>query len=192
MKFPAATFDPSPFHEQVQQLTNIYEQWNDCERTVIIYALSKRLPCANLKFLATSLDHHLALPTNQRIGHYEEVANSISFLIKLVQRYGSLPPTSSASNDKLDTAYDHEAPLDVKRLEDDTISRYNSKDEILHDLLMYIPLLRSDNDEGKQIYMKFAPVLIDDTMKYNFPVEFVQQIISYLLIHPVVKTEDRK
>lgn len=193
MKFPNNTFDTTPFHEQVQQLTNIYEQWNDCERTVIIFALSKRLPAANLKFLASSFDHHLRLSSSQRINHHEEVANSISFLYKITKKYSSLPATSSlTANDKLDTAYDHEASLDVKLLEDDTIARYSSKEEILHDLLMYIPLLRATNDEGKKLYMQFVPQLIEDTMKYNFSVEFVQQIISYLLIHPVVKTEDRK
>lgn len=193
MKFSANTFDSSPFNEQVQQLTNIYEQWNDCERTVIIYALFKRLPFANLKFLVHSIDYYLkqSFQSPPRLTNFDDVANSISFLIKLVSKYSSLAATSNAS-DKVDSLSDHEVLSDGKSFEDEIIGKYNSKEEILHDLLMYLPLLRPNNDEGKKVYMQFVPVLIEDTVKYNFPVEFVQQILSYLLIHPVIKADDRK
>lgn len=81
---------------------------------------------------------------------------------------------------------------DGKNLEDDLVSKYASKEEIISDLLMYLPLLRPNNDEGKKAYMQFVPVLIEDTVKHNLPIELVQQILSYLLIHPAIKSDDRK
>lgn len=182
------------FCEQVQQLTTMYEHWNDCERTVVIYALFKRLPFANLKFLVHSIDHYLkqSFNTPHRLSHFEDAANAISFLNKLIHKYNTLI-TITTSNDKIDANIDHDLGVgEGKNLEDDLVSKYASKEEIISDLLMYLPLLRPNNDEGKKAYMKFVPVLIEDTIKHNLPIELVQQILSYLLIHPAIKSDDRK
>ncbi|KAG5678182.1 hypothetical protein PVAND_007875 [Polypedilum vanderplanki] len=184
------------FYEQVQHITNIYEQWNDCERTVVAYALFKRLPFANLKFLVHSIDHHLkqtALVPKQ-FGLLEEAANATSFLNKLIHKYNSLVNYSSNVDNIDSSSSDQElsGSESVKSLENDLVSKYNNKEEILQDLLMYLPLLRSNNEEGKKVYMQFLPVLIDDSIKHNMPIELVQQLLSYLLIHPVIKFEDRK
>ena len=173
----------------------MYEQWNDCEKTVVIYALFKRLPFANLKLLIHSIDHYLrqSFNTPQRLSYFEDAANSISFLNKLVNKYNSLI-TVTASNDKIDVALEqHElGSMEGKNLEDDLVSKYASKEEIISDLLMYLPLLRPNNDDGKKVYMQFVPILIDDSIKHNLPIELVQQILSYLLIHPAIKSDDRK
>jgi hypothetical protein len=178
------------FCEQVQQLTAMYEQWNDCERTVVIYSLFKRLPFANLKFLVHSIDFYLkqSFSTPHRLSHFEDAANATSFLNKLIQKYNTLI-TITTSNDKIDMS---EGEGEGKSLEDELVSKYTSKEEIINDLLMYLPLLRPTNDEGKKAYMKFVPVLIEDSIKHNLPIELVQQILSYLLIHPAIKSDDRK
>lgn len=196
MKYSNAPNDNTLFCEQVQQLTNMYEQWNDCERTVVIYALFKRLPFANLKFLVHSIDHYLkqSFSTPHRLSHFEDAANAISFLNKLIQRYNTLITITSTNNtDKAETCSDPEfGSAEGKNLEDDLVSKYVSKEEIIIDLLMYLPLLRPNNDEGKKAYMQFVPVLIEDSIKHNLPIELVQQILSYLLIHPTIKSDDRK
>jgi len=184
------------FCEQVQQLTTMYEQWNDCERTVVIYALFKRLPFANLKFLMHSIDYFVKQSFNapQRMTLLEDAANAASFLGKLVQKYNTL---SIFNSDKSDANNSDQEPLTCctessKSLEDDMVSKYAYKDEIVNDLLMYLPLLRPNNDEGKKVYMQFVSVLIDDAIKHGLPIELVQQILSYLLIHPAIKCDDRK
>lgn len=194
MKYSTHSSDTTLFCEQVQQLTTMYEQWNDCERTVVIYALFKRLPFANLKFLVHSIDHYLkqSFNTPHRLSHFEDAANAISFLNKLINKYNTLI-TITISGDKADTNSDHDLGSgDGKNLEDELVSKYASKEEIISDLLMYLPLLRPNNDEGKKAYMQFVPVLIEDSIKHNLPIELVQQILSYLLIHPAIKSDDRK
>lgn len=195
MKYSTNSSDSSVFSEQVSQLMSMNETWNDCERTVVIYSMFRRLPFANLKFLVHSIDHHLkqSFNTPQRLSHFEDAANSISFLNKLIHKYNSLI-TISASSDKIDAASDLETGniSESKTLEDDLVSKYISKEEILTDVLMYLPLLRPANDEGKKVYLQFVPLLIEDTIKHSLPMELVQQILSYLLIHPTIKLDDRK
>lgn len=195
------TSDNVLFYEQVQQVTSIFEQWNDCERTVAIYALLKRLPFANLKFLIHSIEHHMKQSTTapQHLSLMEETANAITFLNKLTHKYATFVSFTS-STDTIDTCHsDQEQQQQLnsgnesaKSLENDLMLKYTNKEEIVQDLLMYLPLLRPNNNEGKKIYLQLLPVLVEDAIKQNLPVEIVQQILSYLLIHPVVKAEDRK
>ncbi|CRK95002.1 CLUMA_CG008488, isoform A [Clunio marinus] len=194
MKYSTVSSETQLFCEQVQQLTTMYEQWNDCERTVVIYALFKRLPFANLKFLIHSIDHYLkqSFNTPHRLTHFEDAANAVTFLNKLIHKYNTLINITTTS-DESDFVSDYDSGSgDGKNLEDDLISKYTSKDEIINDLLMFLPLLRPNNEEGKRIYMQFVPVLIEDSIKHNLPIELVQQILSYLLIHPAIKNDDRK
>lgn len=193
MKYSTYSNDSALFCEQVQQLTSMYDSWNDCEKTVVIYALFKRLPFANLKFLIHSIDHYLrqSFNTPQRLSHFEDAANAITFLNKLTDKYNSF--ATNTSNDKIDEVPEQELGAhEKKNLEDELVSKYASKEEIVSDMLMYLPLLRPNNDEGKKVYMQFVPVVIEDSIKHNLPIELVQQILSYLLIHPSIKCEDRK
>lgn len=200
MKFSTnATSDNAVFCEQVQSMTNVYEQWNDCERTVFIYALFKHLPPANLKFLIHSIEAHVKqLTTQQPLTFMEEAANSVSFLNKLAYKYGTVVNFTS-STDTIDTCHSscneeqfNSGSESIKSLENDLVMKYTSKEEIVQDLLMYLPLLRPNNDDGKKVYFQLLPVMIEDAIKHSIPVELVQQILSYLLIHSVVKYEDRK
>lgn len=100
MKFPGG--NPLLFCEQVSTVTSFFEQWNDCERTVVLYALLKRVPFANLKFLQLSIDYNLAqnYSTQSKLQLLESHANNANFLNQLVQRYqtsGDVPATASTT-----------------------------------------------------------------------------------------------
>lgn len=178
-------------------MTNLYEQWNDCERTVFITAILKQLPSTNLKLLLHSIEHHLKQTMAQPISLMEEAANAVPFLNKVTYKYGTLVNFTS-STDTIDTCHSNadeqfvSGSDSIKSLENDFVTKLSSKEEIVQELLMFLLLLRPTNEEGKKVYIQFLPVLIEDTIKHNIPVELVQQIFSYLLIHPAVKSEDRK
>jgi hypothetical protein len=196
MKYSTRSSDSSSaiFSEQVQQLTNFYDQWNDCERTVVFSALFKRLPYQNLKFLIHSIEHHLKQSTNVATQQLlEEAANAITFLDKLVAKYNSLTVIGhSSSIDNIHVKSEKDITGTVKTLETEIVSKYHSKIEIVQDLLVYLPLLRTNNEEAKVVYTQFIPVLAEDTIKHNLPIEMVQQMLSYLLIHPAFNCEERK
>lgn len=104
MKFPGG--NPLLFCEQVSTVTSFFEQWNDCERTVVLYALLKRVPFANLKFLQLSIDYNLAqnYSTQSKLQLLETHANNANFLNKLVQRYqtsGDVVVPASTPNGQL-------------------------------------------------------------------------------------------
>ncbi|XP_070497457.1 protein Smaug [Chironomus tepperi] len=181
------------FHEQVTQVKSIFDHWNECERTVVIYALIKKMSFYSLKLLMNSIENHLRQNQSpQQSLMYEEAANASSFLNKLLQRYNSLTNFKSSS-DNIDANSDQEfnSSDNIKSLEDDLVLKYNNKDNIVNDLLTYLPLLRPNNDEGKKVYIQFLPLLIEDSIKHNLSIELVQQYLSLLLIHPVIKSEDR-
>lgn len=185
------------FHEQAQKVANIYEHWNSVERTVVICALLKRLPFPNLKLIAHAIDQRLKeITTPQQIKLQEEAANSTSYLNKLIQRYNSLTNFTS-SNDNIDANSDQEFNFNdnnngAKSLEHDLVSKSTNKDDIMLELLSYVPLLRPNNDETKKVYIQFLPVLIDDAFKQYLPIELVQRLLSYLIIHPGSNAEDKK
>lgn len=49
----------APFNEQVSELTHVFSQWNECEQTVVLYALLRRLPAVQARFLAQAVQHAL-------------------------------------------------------------------------------------------------------------------------------------
>lgn len=49
----------APFNEQVNQLTRVFSQWNECEQTVVLYALLRRIPAVQARFLAQAVEHSL-------------------------------------------------------------------------------------------------------------------------------------
>lgn len=196
-------------------LTTMFENWNDCEKTVVLYALLKRLPFPNLKFLQLSIDYNLQLAQNfnssqTKLHVIEDNANSIQFLTKLVHKYTSLTSSisktsnskcSSNINDKSSdsgsTSNDSGLANDSassKSIDDmmDTLGRYSSKEEICQDLLVYLPLMKQGNDEVKKIYIQLIPAIVEDSIRQIVPVELVQQALSYLLIHPAINNDDRK
>lgn len=180
MRYPHANSQAVLFSDQVQQLTSLFEQCNDCERTVVLCSLFKRLPLANLKFLQFAIDAGLSMSqtTNNQFAQLEDNANSAIHLIKLVQRYQSL----------LDFSGDEITLGDSS----ETLGKYTRKADVVQDMLTYLLLLKPGNDEAKKAYIQMLPMLVEDGIKHVIPVELVQQMLSYLLIHPIITNEDRK
>lgn len=53
-------WSPGPlFSEQVTELTRVFSQWNECEQTVVLYALLREIPAVQARFLAQAVQHSL-------------------------------------------------------------------------------------------------------------------------------------
>uniref|UniRef100_A0A182FFS6 Protein Smaug n=2 Tax=Anopheles albimanus TaxID=7167 RepID=A0A182FFS6_ANOAL len=240
------------FCEQVGTVTSLFEQWNDCERTVVLYALLKRVPFVNLKFLQVSIDYNLAqnYSTQSKLQQLEAKANDTALLRSLVQRYYQL--SGSHSNAAAASALLLGGGLHLNNNNNNTISVNNNNnlkttasesasvyellkkttslagthhtpgvnnlilnespsakggegggenhqprqpdtmEEILKDILMYLPLLAPGNDVAKSMYMSLIPGAVEDACRQLVPTEIVQQTLSYLLIHPAITNEDRR
>lgn len=48
-----------PFDEQVGELTRVFSQWNECEQTVVLYALLRIIPAVQARFLSQAIEHSL-------------------------------------------------------------------------------------------------------------------------------------
>ncbi|XP_033240801.1 protein Smaug [Drosophila pseudoobscura] len=191
------------FCEQVTTVTNLFEKWNDCERTVVMYALLKRLRYPSLKFLQYSIDNNLTQNLGTSQTNLSSVvidinANNPVYLQNLLNAYKTFQPCdvldgmSSSSSDKdsmpcygSDFQITTSSQCDERKL-------YARKEDILHEVLNMLPLLKPGNDEAKLIYMALIPAAVKDTMQQIVPTELVQQIFSYLLIHPAISSEDRR
>ncbi|XP_017049491.1 protein Smaug isoform X2 [Drosophila ficusphila] len=191
------------FCEQVTTVTNLFEKWNDCERTVVMYALLKRLRYPSLKFLQYSIDSNLTQNLGTSQTNLSSVvidinANNPVYLQNLLNAYKTFQPCdlldamSSSSSDKdsmpcygSDFQITTSAQCDERKL-------YARKEDILHEVLNMLPLLKPGNEEAKLIYLALIPVAVKDTMQQIVPTELVQQIFSYLLIHPAISSEDRR
>lgn len=218
MKYPGG-HQSTMFVEQVGTVTALFDQWNDCERTVVLYALLKRLPFPNLKFLQLSIEYNIAqninnsfstpaTPNGKQAGHQQpQYANGSSnfnkfhllesnsnngiFLTKLISVYknfrmpdlGQPPPPLDGSGH-----HHHRVPV-VYGIGN---VPYETREDILHDILTYLPLLKPGNEEAKAAYISLVPLVVSDAIKQLIPTEMVQQILSYLLIHPAVTSEDRR
>lgn len=234
MKYPGGSNPSTFFYEQVSAVTALYEQWNDCERTVVLYALLKRLPFSNLKFLQLSIDYNLTQNYNTEVQKkfqiLESNSNNAQYLEKILQIYKELKATLNGCNNNVklqstkssSTASTPTTVINTKQnnnnnssnsnncnnknsnkdsnklfvsaeLEDQNIEQfYNSKEDILNDILIHLPLLKPGNDDAKSIYLALVPFAIDDSVRQIVPTESVQQILSYLLIHPAITNEDRR
>ncbi|XP_023033767.1 protein Smaug isoform X2 [Drosophila willistoni] len=191
------------FCEQVTTVTNLFEKWNDCERTVVMCALLKRLRYPSLKFLQYSIDNNLTQNLGTSQTNLSSVvidinANNPAYLQNLLNAYKTFQPCdvldvmSSSSSDKdsmpcygSDFQITTTAQCDERKL-------YARKEDILHEVLNMLPLLKPGNDEAKLSYLTLIPVAVKDTMQQIVPTELVQQIFSYLLIHPAISSEDRR
>ncbi|XP_058066219.1 protein Smaug [Anopheles bellator] len=277
MKYPGG--NPSTmFCEQVSTVTSLFEQWNDCERTVVLYALLKRVPSVNLKFLQVSIDYNLAqnCPSEVKLHELEARANDTTLLRMLVQRYYQLsggghsaagssltgglqlnnnnnntnsvnnnlkaqPESSSlyellkksithgpsghhhhhhhlVSNNLLSPSSNESSvsssscssttsssvtatitsprmvpmALRSQKVDDHEERPPETMENILKDILNYLPLLTPGNDIAKSMYMSLIPGAVEDACRQLVPTEIVQQTLSYLLIHPAITNDDRR
>lgn len=201
MKYPGG-HQSTVFVEQVGTVTTLFDQWNDCERTVVLYALLKRLPFPNLKFLQLCIEYKIAQNINSfsaqqtngtatsNFNKYhllESNSNNGIFLTKLTTVYKNFrvpdmgqPPPPLDGSGRVPVVYGiGNVP-------------YETREDILNDILTYLPLLKPGNEEAKAAYIALVPIVVADSMKQLIPTEMVQQILSYLLIHPAVTNDDRR
>lgn len=207
MKYPGGNTS-TLFCEQVGTVTSLFEQWNDCERTVVLYALLKRVPFANLKFLQLSIEYNLAQNYNSqtKLHVLENNSNNAVFLTKLINTYKSFKSTD-AQLMKKESAIIYETDnvaattATTTALNTNTngsqhfnehFGKYDKKEDILNDILIYLPLLKPGNDDAKAVFLSLIPCAVDDSVRQIVPIELVQQILSYLLIHPAISNEDRR
>lgn len=195
------------FCEQVTTVTNLFEKWNDCERTVVMYALLKRLRYPSLKFLQYSIDNNLT----QNLGTCQSTlssvvidinANNPAYLQNLLSAYKTCQSNdlvdgmSSSSSDK-DSMHCYGSDFQITSSTNptqcaDERKLYARKEDILHEVLNMLPLLKPGNEEAKLSYMTLIPLAVKDTAQQLVPTELVQQIFSYMLIHPAIGSDDRR
>ncbi|XP_021942921.1 protein Smaug homolog 2 isoform X2 [Zootermopsis nevadensis] len=76
------------FREQVNTISSWFDQWNECERTVALYSLIKRVTHVNARFLSLVLDQTLG--DSHELQLHEQQANNPGFV-------SSLPAESDAA-----------------------------------------------------------------------------------------------
>lgn len=189
------------FTDQVDTVTNLFERWNDCERTVVMFALMKRLRYPSLKLLQYSIDltltQSMGKTSNLSAVVIELNANNPSYLQNLLNAYktfhiGDLVDTMSNSppdKDPLTTCYGSDFQITATN---DERKSYTRKEEILDEVLTMLPLLKPGNEDAKIVYLSLIPLAVKDVMRQIVPIDLVQQIFSYTLIHPGVSNDDRK
>ncbi|XP_012264559.1 protein Smaug homolog 1 [Athalia rosae] len=70
------------FCEQVGELTRVFSQWNECEQTVVLYALLRRIPAVQARFLAQAVQH--SLHSVSELNSQELNANNPAFINSLL------------------------------------------------------------------------------------------------------------
>lgn len=196
MKYPGGNTS-TLFCEQVGTVTSLFEQWNDCERTVVLYALLKRVPYANLKFLQLSIEYNIAQNYNSqsKLQMLENNSNNAVFLTKLINTYKNFK-CNEPQIQKESVIYETSAANGIKKSNSliylDNFGKYDKKEDVLNDILTYLPLLKPGNDDAKAVFLSLIPCAVDDSVRQLIPMELVQQILSYLLIHPAISNDDRR
>ncbi|OAD62331.1 Protein Smaug like protein 2 [Eufriesea mexicana] len=70
------------FCEQVGELTRVFSQWNECEQTVVLYALLRHIPAVQARFLAQAVQH--SLHSVSELDTQELNANNPAFINSLL------------------------------------------------------------------------------------------------------------
>lgn len=191
------------FCEQVETVSDFFEKWSDCERTVVIYALLKRLPYSCLKFMQSTIEQTFSQCTcNEQIQLMEQQSNNKSYITELCDQYKSLTNNGDVQMNK-DSVYTESdrliigdnTNLNLHNNNNNNINftdKFNKKDDILNDILNFMPMLKIGNDETKQVYLSLIPFMVEDARRGVVNTLIVQQILSFLLIHPALSAEDRR
>lgn len=234
MKFENSNTSTTRFSEQVNKVIELFQQWNDCERSVSLYAVLKRIPFSCTKFLQSVIDTNLTQAyCLEQTKLLEHNANSAAFVRSLCEAYKNFTVCTSAESlaggggnggggggggpmqlNKDSIFYESDRCCQrggvpggggggggvgvgnrgSGSLTDILIADkyYDKKEDILNDILTLMPILTPGNDEAKCAYLEFIPMTVDDAIRGTVNTSLVQQIFSYLLIHPAFSTDDRR
>lgn len=185
MKYSTAN-SAAMFSEQVQTVKELFDQWNDCERVVTIFALLKQIPFSCNKFVQYAVEANLAQVCNiEQAQLLETNANSAAFLTNLSETYKNFKCNDVQLN-KDSIFYESDRSLHKSE------KYYDKKEDILNEILQHIPILRPGNEEAKTAYLEIIPMAVDDVIRGSVNTSLVQQIFSFLLIHPAFTTDDRR
>lgn len=247
----------SSFSEQVGLVINLFQDWNDCERSVSLFAVLKRIPFSCTKFLQSVIDANLAqtFAADVHSKQLERNANSASHVRWLHDTYRCLdgggggpgansarfvassyassgsvsssrmnsqsnreslfgdsdanaqPSTSRQANGQPTNVAQHHVPARptplgtlAQRRESaphgtttaGDAQRYARKEDILNDILTLLPILTPGNEEAKSAYLELIPAAVDDAIRGAVNTTLVQQMFSYVLIHPAFAADDRR
>nr|XP_033809270.1 protein Smaug homolog 1 isoform X2 [Geotrypetes seraphini] len=138
------------FRDQVGMLAGWFKGWNECEQTVALLSLLKRVSRTQARFLQICLEHSLADCTELHV--LEGEANSPAIINQWQQE---------------------------------------SKEKVISQLLIHLPLLKPGNLEAKAEYMKLLPKILAHSIEHNQHIEESRQLLSYALIHPATSLDDR-
>lgn len=217
MKFENSNTSTTRFSEQVNKVIELFQQWNDCERSVSLYAVLKRIPFSCTKFLQSVIDTNLTQAyCLEQTKLLEHNANSAPFVRNLCDIYKNFTCCTSAESLgggggggpmqlNKDSIF-YESDRCCSRLAGGGVNRgsgsltdilitdkyYDKKEDILNDILTLMPILTPGNEEAKCAYLEFIPMTVEDAIRGIVNTSLVQQIFSYLLIHPAFSTDDRR
>lgn len=197
------------FSEQVNKVIELFQGWNDCERSVSLYAVLRRIPFSCTKFLqsviATNLTQAYCLEQTKLLEHN---ANSATFIRSLGDAYKNFACCTNEMQLNKDSIFFESDRLGVGAgsgvasgsggiggsgsLNDIADKYYDKKEDILNDILTLMPILTPGNDDAKRAYLEFIPMTVEDAIRGKVNTTLVQQIFSYLLIHPAFTTDDRR
>ncbi|CAH2041781.1 unnamed protein product, partial [Iphiclides podalirius] len=115
--------------------------------------------------------------------------------LKLVQRAVEAALQNHVEDERLERDANDEtllASLLAPRTDEDD----DEGGERLRQLLTLLPLLRSDNDRAKSVYVGAAPSLVqrcvDAPRRSSAALELCRQLLSYLLVHPALTHHEQR
>lgn len=177
---------PADYSDQIKIISDFFNTWSECERTVAICKLLKFLPGFWLKFVLSTIEQQFAECTdNEHIQLMEQQSNSKLHLTKLYETY----KLTSASESE---CYYINEPTNNNNNYHNLIDKGHKKEKILNDILRYTLLLKSGNDDAKKVYLSLIPYMVEDAKRGTVTTKIVQQILSFLLIHPALNDYDRQ
>lgn len=216
------------FSEQVGHVIDLFQDWNDCERSVSLFAVLKRIPFSCTKFLQSVIDANLTQAYGcEHSKQLEHNANSAAFVRALHESYRSLESCGSGGGGGSSTTSSSGSSRSSKNSNKDSLfgesddgllmggayrrrgsssetarashakattaaAGYDKKEDILGEILTLLPILTPGNDEAKTAYLDLIPATVEDAVRGTVNTSLVQQIFSYVLIHPAFNAADRR